>query len=497
MKRILIVFISMLTLFIGIWTIKAQTPVGAIDNNMTNYATGVWQGYDGKSEVSPEWILDPEIPENYLPVPGRKELYMVIDNDGHIMCYRQRTKQSDGSWLWTDVNPDIPEQYEAVSGLKDIYKVTDTNGNVSYYKYIRNDDDTFAFVPVDQNGNTLSAVPKGDEIPANYRWITGNIYAVLNEYGVVIGYKERRSNADGTFSWVDCEKPVIKKDTGNPVIPGISPSIPGGNNTSDTPSENNSQNPINQTNPYPSEETNPQNPGSTNPPSNPGGSLPTPGIITAPQSDGTYTETETLITSDTSGGWIMTYQTIVVRVYSERGVLMSTKKDGPTLISKVKAGDNDPNAPDPSKIANTLGEELVRVSVGLTYKTDMANDVLSLLNADRVADGLPALRMDTNSNAYKIAQILAADMAIYDHSDYDSPLYGTLQDMLVRFNIKSGAPSENTWKTSTSKNAGAIHARFTTLDGTRQARMSQNYTNIGIAIVQKNGYYYVCEILLD
>ena len=137
MKQIIIIFISMLTLFIGAWTVKAQTPVGAIDN-MTNYASGVWQSYDGKSEVNPEWILDPEIPENYLPVPGRKELYMVIDDDGHILGYRQRTKQEDGSWLWSDVNPDIPENYEAVPGLKNIYKVTDNKGNVSYFKYIRN-----------------------------------------------------------------------------------------------------------------------------------------------------------------------------------------------------------------------------------------------------------------------------------------------------------------------------------------------------------------------
>lgn len=488
LKKLIIIFIFMLSLFIGTWTVKAQTPVGAVDN-MTNYASGVWQGYDGKSEVSPEWILDPEIPENYLPVPGRKELYMVIDDDGRIIGYRQRTKQEDGSWVWADVNPDIPENYEAVPGLKDVYKVTDADGKVSYFKYIRNEDDTFAFVPVDQYGNPLANTPKGSEIPDNYRRITGNIYAVLNEHGVIIGYKERRSNADGTFSWVDCEKPIIKQDTSNPNIPGTTPNTPGGNSTPGSNPGSNTQNP---SNPYtPVQPSNPQNPSN---PSNPDGTL--PGIITQPQPDGTYIETETLITSETAGGWTMTYQTVIVRVYSERGVLLSTKKEGPTLISKVQASSGDPNAPDPSKIAKTLGEELARVSTGITFKTDLAQGVLNELNAERTAAGLPALRMDTGSNAYKVAQILAADMAIYNHSDFDSPMYGTLSNLLSRFGIQSNGPSHNSWKTTTSKNAGAIHARFMTLDGARQARMSSSYTNVGIAIIQKNGYLYICEIFL-
>ena len=67
--------------------------------------------------------------------------------------------------------------------------------------------------------------------------------------------------------------------------------------------------------------------------------------------------------------------------------------------------------------------------------------------------------------------------------------------MLNRFVIKSSAPSHNTWKTTASKTAGAIHARFMMLDGAWQARMSGGYTNIGIAIMQKNGYY-VCEVLI-
>ena len=51
------------------------------------------------------------------------------------------------------------------------------------------------------------------EIPDNYRRVTGNIYAVLNEHGVVIVYKERRMK-DKKYVWVDTSAPEIKKING-------------------------------------------------------------------------------------------------------------------------------------------------------------------------------------------------------------------------------------------------------------------------------------------
>lgn len=119
----------------------------------------------------------------------------------------------------------------------------------------------------------------------------------------------------------------------------------------------------------------------------------------------------------------MTYQTVIKRTYNERGILLSTKKSEPVIISKVKSGGVDVNAPDPSKIEATINEEYARVSVGLSFNTKLANEVLAELNAERMAEGLPALSMDTSSEAYKLAQIRAADMAIYDHSDFNFPSF--------------------------------------------------------------------------
>lgn len=482
MTKMLLIFAGMLSLFIGTWTVKVHSPIHPAYSEQTDYSAGAWW-IPGSDEVDPEWVLDPEIPENYLPVPGEEELYMVIDNDGNILGYRQRTKQEDGSWVWADVNPDIPDNYEAVDGLENVYKVTSDDGTVSYYQYIRNEDDTFAFVPVDEKGKPLNdQTVDGNVIPDNYRRITGNIYGVLDEHGVVIGYKERRSNSDGSYTWVDCSKPVIKNNDGITTAPKNDPTE---SHPTDQPSVTppNEQPPPSSTS---SAETKPTIPGNTN----------NSGEIVQ-QEDGTYIQTETLLTSETAGGWVTTYQTVITRIYSERGVLLSTKKDGPKEISKVKAGGNDPGAPDKNKIAETLSEELARVSVGLNYKPDLAKEILNELNAERSAEGLPALEMDTNSTAYKLAQVRAADMAIYNHSDYDSPSYGTLAEMMDRFHVQSAIPSENTWKTTASKNAGAVHARFMLHEGSRNALMSKDYTNIGIAVVQKKGYYYICEVLID
>ena len=95
-----------------------------------------------------------------------------------------------------------------------------------------------------------------------------------------------------------------------------------------------------------------------------------------------------------------------------------------------------------SKIKSTLDKELARVSSRVEFDTKKANDVLTKLNAQRKSEGLSSLSMDTSSEAYKLACIRAADMAIYDYSSSTSPMYGTLNDMCNLWKISSSHPSE-------------------------------------------------------
>jgi len=484
MKRITCLFVAMVAIFLSAWAYKFSQPLNPSDAyaNGADLQDGAWwnlgANVDGTVIADSNWRLDPEIPENYIPVLGADELYMVVDEGGNIVKYRKRTRQEDGTWVWEDVNPDIPEHYEKVEGLENVYRILEADGTVRYVKYVRNDDDTFYFVDVDENGNPIrSIIPEGGDIPENFVRITGNIYAVYNEHGVIIGYVERIQNPDGTYNWVEVDKPDIPVSQPVKISEELNPSS--------------SQALENETPQVSSQ------PGSTG--------YGTPGPIyiivdenksatkTEPKSDGGYIETETYTETKVSGDYTIIYETTITRIYDSAGNLVSTKKDGPNEIGRHGVGvTSETSSPNPNRIESTIGGEYVRVTNGLRFNTTLADSVLAELNAERASENLPPLSM-ADGELYQAACIKAADMAIYNHSDYDSPMYGTLDTMLVMFGIQAESPSETLWKTS-GKSAAQIHARFQAQSGSYASRMSSLYSEVAIAIVEKSGYQYIVEI---
>lgn len=466
MKKIFILFCCLQLAFGGLWLTKAKAPEVSTEGYSVDIRDGAWWMLTEEiSEVGEEWRLDPEIPLNYVPVLGEEEVYMVIGEDGTIEGYRKRTQQEDGSWIWEDVNRDsanIPDNYEAVDGLTDVYKVTKTDGSVKYLKYIRNDDGTYCFVEVDQNGNEINESDiDAMRIPENYHRVKGNVYAVVNENGVITGYKERISSND-LYHWVDCDKP----------------------------SETQKQKENIEENPAAQHESNGEKESGS------GTTIINPGIQTETISGGGYKETETIIDRKTSGGWTITYQTIVTRTYDNQGKLVSTKKDGPYEISKTQEQKGNQSAPDQNMIAPTISEEYNRITSGLSIRSDIASEVVSKLNAERSANGLVPVSMSYESDIYKLACMKAGDMATYNHAVYDSPLYGDISSLLNRFGISSSGPAETLWKATATKTANDIHARFQAQEYSRQARMYKNYSSVGIGIVEKNGYLYIAEIYI-
>ena len=213
MKSLSILFVSLFLAFIGAWFYKANIPIQrpneVLNGEMIEGAW--WQSSTVKKNTDDSWKLDPTIEPNYIPVPGEEDLFMVIDiNTGEILCYKRRTRQLDGSYKWETVDPNIPDNYEPVKGLENVYKVTDENGNVSYKKYIRNKDDTYAFIDVDEFGNPLNYNSDATTIDGKHVHISGNTYKLLDENGVVIGYDKRVQNEDGSFSWVPIDMPDIQ-----------------------------------------------------------------------------------------------------------------------------------------------------------------------------------------------------------------------------------------------------------------------------------------------
>ena len=215
MKRILFVLMGLLSVFFIMWGIKVKTPINRPSNLVEAEESAWYENRYTAPKADDEWYLDPEIPLNYIPVPGEDELYMVADDSGRITGYRRRIKQADGSWLWEDVNPDIPENYEKVEGLENVYKVTNSDGSISYVKYVRNDDDTFTFVPVDKKGVPLDDGKDAETIENNYIHVDKNVYAVYNDDNVLMGYRERVKDDSGKYIWKVCDKPHIDDSVGN------------------------------------------------------------------------------------------------------------------------------------------------------------------------------------------------------------------------------------------------------------------------------------------
>ena len=106
------------------------------------------------------------------------------------------------------------------------------------------------------------------------------------------------------------------------------------------------------------------------------------------------------------------------------------------------------------------------------------------------------MSMSGSSEAYKLACIRAADMAIYDHSSSSSPMYGTLDDMVSRWGVSCNLAYENILKTY-GKNAQSINRRFES-DPTASANMmADSVTSVGIAVVNANNQQYIAEIFLE
>lgn len=458
MKSIIITFGLLLVAFFSSWGIKANVFVERPSNLDTGQTIPWYMSGSSSPTVSDEWQIDPSIPDNYVPVPGEDELYMIVDTDGTIIGYKHRYLNEEGVWVWEDVNPDIPDNYELVAGSENLYKVTDENGNVSYYLYVRNDDNTYAFVPCDEFGTPYYDGEDADIISENYVHEDGNIYTHYNDNGVKDGYAERTENEDGSYTWKYSDGTNKQSTAQLPetTTESNADSSASGNKIEITANNNeNSNKHVNE--------------------------------------DGSYTTTNVSTNTVTEDGYNVTYKTTVINTYNKDGELIFTKTEGPEEISRTAVTASQ--TPDTSLIKGTLDEEYARVSAQVGYNTELANEVLTKLNAEREGQGLAALSMSTDSEAYKLACIRAGDMAIYNTSSSESAMYGTLDDMVSRWGCTTANASENVWKTS-NKSADDIHSRLQAYDGSRNVRMSDSYTEVGIAIVNNNGQLYIAEIYL-
>ena len=115
-------------------------------------------------------------------------------------------------------------------------------------------------------------------------------------------------------------------------------------------------------------------------------------------------------------------------------------------------------------------------------------EVFDLINQQRVANGLPSLKID--DEVQNVARIKAEDMVNNNYFSHTSPIYGSPFDMMKKFGISYKTAGENIAGNST--NSGAVSAWMRSAGHKANILNSTfNYTGIGVVKSPKYGKVFV------
>ena len=115
-------------------------------------------------------------------------------------------------------------------------------------------------------------------------------------------------------------------------------------------------------------------------------------------------------------------------------------------------------------------------------------EVFDLINQQRIANGLPALKID--SEVQRVAKIKAQDMVENNYFSHTSPTYGSPFDMLSSFKISYKTAGENI--AGNSSNSSAVNAWMNSSGHKANILNSSfNYTGIGVVTGSQYGKIYV------
>lgn len=120
--------------------------------------------------------------------------------------------------------------------------------------------------------------------------------------------------------------------------------------------------------------------------------------------------------------------------------------------------------------------------------TSDEQEVFNLINKQRTANGLPALKLD--NEVQRVAKIKAQDMVNNNYFSHNSPTYGSPFDMLQSFKVSYKTAGENI--AGNSSNSGAVNAWMNSSGHKANIlNKSFNYTGIGVVNSPKYGKVYV------
>ena len=145
----------------------------------------------------------------------------------------------------------------------------------------------------------------------------------------------------------------------------------------------------------------------------------------------------------------------------------------------------------PVTAAETKTETTTRASVSGTKKS-VENEILSLVNRERAANGLSALTLDTNLCA--AAQAKAEDMSEKGYFSHTSPTYGSPFDMMRSFGISYQTAGENIAKGQ--KTPSAVMSAWMNSEGHRKNILSGSFSKLGVGYVNSGGTTYWVQMFI-
>ncbi|MED3126309.1 CAP domain-containing protein [Bacillus wiedmannii] len=111
--------------------------------------------------------------------------------------------------------------------------------------------------------------------------------------------------------------------------------------------------------------------------------------------------------------------------------------------------------------------------------------VVELTNAERVKQGLPALKIDTELS--KVARVKSEDMQKNNYFDHNSPTYGSPFDMMKKFGISYTSAGENIAQGQ--RTPEEVVQAWMNSAGHRANILNNGFTHIGVGYVESGNYW--------
>jgi len=120
---------------------------------------------------------------------------------------------------------------------------------------------------------------------------------------------------------------------------------------------------------------------------------------------------------------------------------------------------------------------------GVFFKDSLEEDMINLVNQERVSRNLPPLQMDLELT--RVARTKAQDMVNKDYFSHFSPTYGSPFSMMKNFGIEFLFAGENLAGNTTVEKA---HNALMNSEGHKANILSSEFTHIGIGVQKSDKY---------